>query len=231
MPSPPPAARVVMLSGANRGIGLATARALSAAGWQLSLGVRGPEHVPALSPPPLVCRYDAFEAGDAAAWLARTLSRFGRLDGLVNNAGVLAPLPLGSDDDAALRRMLEVNALAPWRLTGLALPELARTGGRVVDIVSVSGLRATTPEEGGYCVSKFAAMGVSRVAHQAGLACGVGVTALCPGWVATEMSGASVDEGALSPEEVARAVRYILESPASVDMPELILNDRSCPPR
>ena len=81
--------RVVMVSGANRGIGRAIAEACQARGYKLSLGVRRPEAIAALAADDvLVHEYDAERPETATAWTQATLARFGRLDGLVNNAGV-----------------------------------------------------------------------------------------------------------------------------------------------
>lgn len=213
-----------MISGANRGIGAAIAHALAESGWRLSLGMRCPQ---ASDRRRLVERYDAREPATAERWLAATVRAFGRLDALVNNAGVLIPHPLTAPDTEPVLDMLRVNALGPWRLTSLALPHLARTGGRIVDIASISGLRATVPAEAGYCVSKFAMMGLSAVAAQAARPLGVGVTAVCPGWVDTDMARSLpgvTPEGALDPAVVARAVRDVLQQPSGVDIPRIILD-------
>lgn len=218
--------KVVMVSGANRGIGLAIARRLRAEGWLLSLGVRAPAALPEDLGGALVCRYEARDAATARAWLAATLEGLGRLDALVNNAGVLQPL--GCDDqsdDGGLAEMLAVNCAAPFLLSRLTLPALRAAQGRIVHIVSISGTKATSPEEAGYCVSKFAAMGVSAVTHAAGRPLGVGVTAICPGWVDTRMGPPERAAGILQPEDVADAVAWVLGLPPRVDVPQIILND------
>src|ERR1051325_1521943 len=96
--------RVAMISGANRGIGLAIARELKAAGLALSLGIRRPDDFTdalAESADVLVHRYDAHEREAAKAWVDATIARFGRLDVLVNNAGIARRVGLeeGSEDD------------------------------------------------------------------------------------------------------------------------------------
>src|SRR5579863_6268919 len=92
-----PAARVIMLSGASRGIGAAIARRLHADGFRLSLGVRRPAEVQTKfadfdAARLHVAHFDAVEPDSAGKWLEETVARFGRLDGLINNAGIIKPL-------------------------------------------------------------------------------------------------------------------------------------------
>ncbi len=157
--------KVVMISGANRGIGLAIAEAAARRGWRLSLGVRSGSKMPVKTAlgSPLVYPFEATDAEDAHRWLSATLERFGRLDALVNNAGVFHALSVWGDPrEAALDEMLEVNCKALWRLSRLALPALVARQARIVNIVSVSGKWVSEEQEAGYCISKFAAMGASE---------------------------------------------------------------------
>jgi NAD(P)-dependent dehydrogenase (short-subunit alcohol dehydrogenase family) len=93
--------RVVMLSGANRGIGRAMAGVLLAKGYRLSLGARDPQGVDLAGERVLTVAYDALDRASAGAWVEATLARFGQIDGLVNNAGALrrASVEDGSDED------------------------------------------------------------------------------------------------------------------------------------
>src|SRR5690349_12718774 len=117
--------RVVMISGGSTGIGAAIVRRLMADGFRLSLGVRRADQVRAKYAdqpiPPLVSRFDAFEPATAAAWLDATLAAFGRLDALINNAGLMKPLSFDSGDESALDDLWAVNVKAPFRLIRLAL--------------------------------------------------------------------------------------------------------------
>src|SRR5215216_4525448 len=119
--------RVAMISGASRGIGLAIARELKQAGLALSLGVRRPGEFRdplAADGEVLVHPYDAHERDAAKAWVDATIARFGRIDVLVNNAGIsrFVGLEEGSEDD--LDELLAINVKAPFRVIRAALPHL-----------------------------------------------------------------------------------------------------------
>lgn len=103
--------------------------------------------------------YDADDAANNEAWVQATVDRFGRIDGLVNNAGI---------DEDAYDRMWAVNAKAPLRMIHLALPRLKAVGsGRMINVSSLSGKRIANVGNG-YTMSKFAVMALSHGAHRAG---------------------------------------------------------------
>ena len=107
--------RVIMISGANRGIGHAVAEKLYDAGYNLSLGTRSPEkfanELNSWAPERLLLgHYDAEKKETHRQWVAETVERFGRLDGLVNNAGIMEDFSVEDGDDEALDRMWAVNA-------------------------------------------------------------------------------------------------------------------------
>src|SRR5271156_3123534 len=139
-----PEGRVVMISGASRGIGLAIAKRLHEDGYVLSLGVRRPGAGTFADFDPtrtLVHRFEAEDAITASAWVDATAARFGRIDGLVNNAGMLRPLDLRSGDESVLDEMWAVNVKAPFRLIRLALPHLEKGGtGRIINVASTDGV-------------------------------------------------------------------------------------------
>lgn len=231
----PPQGRVVMLSGASRGIGAAIAQRLHEEGYVLSLGVRRPA---ALDLPwlrddarVLVCEYDACERAAAARWTAATLERFGRLDALVNNAGTLLPMPFASGDESALDTMWEVNVKAPLRLLRATLGALRASGrGRVVNIASTDGKRFRPTDSIGYTMTKHALMALTHAARFEGYADGVRATALCPGAVDTELianlAGVTPRAERLQPDTVAQAVAFLLCLPNNAVVAELVLNTR-----
>lgn len=224
---------VAVVSGANRGIGQAVARHLREHGYRLSLGARDVAALEAAHGPAdadmLFCRFDAFDREAARTWVDTTVARFGRLDALVNNAGLDEHMTLEEDDEEALDRMLTVNVKAPLRMTRLCLPHLEATGrGRIVNIVSLAGKRVRTAFVG-YNISKFAAMGLTYTTRHVAWDKGVRVTALCPGLVRTEMS-AYVDEvkpeDKIQPETIAELVRTLIELPNNAAIAELLVNCR-----
>lgn len=218
--------RVAMISGAGRGIGAAVAERLAAEGWDLSLGLRrGAE---AGSPLGLTHRFDAREPETAAAWVEATVARFGRIDALVNNAGIMIPKSVIAAEEAELDALLEVNVKAPLRLARAAWPWLAASGrGRIVTIVSLSGKRVKTAHSGLYSVSKFAALALAHALRHAGWEAGVRSTALCPGFVATDMARDLTDKDPATmtqPEDLARIVALLLDLPNTASVAELPIN-------
>lgn len=225
--------RVVMISGANRGIGRAIAERLAAAGYRLSLGVRRPETLDsgigaATGERLLRHRYDALDPATADAWVGATIERFGRLDGLVNNAGVWESASLEEGDEAAFDRLFQVNVKGPLRLTRLALPHLKAGGsGRVVNVVSLAGKRVKG-DAAGYATSKFAALALTHATRRAGWDRGVRVCAVCPGFVATDMTRWATDqvpaEEMIQPPDLAELVATVLALPNSASVAELLVN-------
>lgn len=157
--------RVVMVSGANRGIGAAIAERLAADGHRLSLGARRLDALTASAPGVdpgriLLNSYDAVDFDSARRWVDATVDRFGGVDVLVNCAGIVDRTGLESMEEDALDEMWEVNVKGPLRLTRLALPHLRRSGsGRVVNLASMSAKRVKGDALPGYSMTKYALLG------------------------------------------------------------------------
>jgi NAD(P)-dependent dehydrogenase (short-subunit alcohol dehydrogenase family) len=225
----PPDGRVIMISGANRGIGLAIARRLHADGYGVSLGARdlaaleaataefGNERV-------LRCRFEARDRAMAGAWVAETVARLGRLDGLVNNAGVLLDFPYDEPDEDLLDEMWEVHVKAPYRLIVAALPHLRACGeGRIVNIVSNSGLRYKGGVPG-YCLTKFAAMGLTNMMRHQTWGDGIRVTGLCPGVTLTDMGRVTPGADVTTPGSLAVIVGMLISLPNNAGVAALPVN-------
>lgn len=227
-----PDGRVIMISGANRGIGLATARCLGARGYRLSLGVRRPENMPAMpdGAEVMVRHWDAERLQTSAEWVAATVQRFGRLDGVVLNAGVELGGDLETGAEEEFDRMYAVNFKGPLWLTRAALPHLRESGaGRVVNVASLAGKRVLRSRILGYSASKHAAVSLTHAVRQAGWEDGVRATSVCPGLVETRMTETTQtpdNQFKIEPETIAETVAYALSLPNSAAVAELLVNSR-----
>ena len=230
-----PDGRVVMVSGANRGIGLAIAQALYGAGYTLSLGARDTAALGGVTADwdaerVLVDRYDAEDQTSHRQWVASTARRYGRIDGLVNNAGMVVRVTVEDDKDEALDRMWAVNVKAPLSMIRTALPYLRRSGtGRVVNVASIAG-KAVYNNNVGYAMTKFAAVALSHATRHAGWDDGVRCTALCPGFVATDMT-ADVEtfphDRMMAPGDIADLALAVLALSNNASVAELVVNCRN----
>ena len=210
--------RVIMISGASRGIGRAVAVRLRESGHRLSLGLRGAGE----STGPLAAG-DAARPEDAARWVSETVERFGRPDTLINSAGILRPFHIEDSDEGPLDEMLNINLKAPMRLIRAAMPHLRRCGqGRVINLVSMSGKRIKS-QGSGYAISKFAMMALNHSIRNIGWQDGVRTTAICPGWVNTDMASVSSvkPEDMTQPEDLAELIDTLLRLPNTMAINEV----------
>ena len=228
--------RVVMVSGASRGIGAAIAQRLLDDGYRLSLGVRDvaatrktfgedPSRL-------LIGHFDALEPATAEEWVGKTMERFGNIDALVNNAGIWKQVNFETGTEQDLDDMWEVNVKAPFRLIRLVLPQLKKCGtGRIVNIASTDGIRFRDNSCSiGYTMSKHALVAMSHAARHFGYDDGVRATALCPGAVDTGMvatvPGVSPLAERLQPATVAHVVVTLLTLPNNASVAWMPLNTR-----
>jgi NAD(P)-dependent dehydrogenase (short-subunit alcohol dehydrogenase family) len=183
-------ARVAIVTGAARGIGLATARRLAAQGHSVAMIDRD---APALAEAAagveggagIVC--DVSDPAAVAAMMAEVTDRFGRLDALVNNAAVAEFAPLGQTDFEMWRRVMATNLDGVFLVSQAAAPALCASRGAIVNIASISGLRASTLRVA-YGTSKGAVIQLTRQqAAELGEA-GVRVNCVCPGPVRTKLA-------------------------------------------
>ena len=219
--------RVALVSGASRGIGRAIAERLLADGWRLSLGLRAPADGRADGDRLQILSYDAREGGEAV-WVAAALERFGRIDAIVANAGIIVPKTVIEGTDEELDAMWEVNVKAPRRLAQAAFPALAASGrGRIIIIASLSGKRVKSPASGLYAVTKHAAVALAHALRQTGFDQGIRATAICPGFVATDMARGLTTRSEAEmtrPEDIARLVAIALDLPNAASVAELAVN-------
>lgn len=222
--------RVALVSGGSRGIGAAIAATLAARGWRLSYGVRRPEALALPGAPGQAAAfpYEARQRGSEAAWAAATAERFGRIDAVIASAGIMTPRTVVEASDAELDEILEVNVKSPLRLVRSAWPWLSASGrGRVVIVVSLSGKRVKVARAGLYSVSKFAALALCHAVRHAGWEAGVRATAVCPGFVATDMAAGLSSrplDAMTQPADIAALVALLLDLPNTASIAEIPIN-------
>jgi NAD(P)-dependent dehydrogenase (short-subunit alcohol dehydrogenase family) len=226
------AARVIVVTGGNRGIGFEICRQLASRGAQVVLTARkaeaGREAVEKLAAQKLTARFHPLDvtSSESAGALRDFLDHaFGHLDVLINNAGII------SDDEASglevklstVRTTLETNTLGPLQLAQTLVPLLKRSrAGRVVNMSS--GMGSLSDMGGGYAayrISKAALNAVTGILA-AELRGAVAVNSMCPGWVRTDMGGANAERDVSQGAET--AVWLALDAPQ--DLTGKFLRDR-----
>ncbi len=226
--------KVAIVTGASRGIGAATARTFAGLGAKVVLTARSADAIDALADEirtgggAAVARAgDVTRYGDVEAVVAAATAAFGRLDVLVNNAGLIEPIArLADSEPEAWAAAFEVNAKGVYHGLRAALPVMRAQGGGVV--VNVSSGAAVNPLEGWshYCAGKAAALMLTRCADREYGEAGIRVVGLSPGTVATEMQVAIRASGInpvsqldpavhIPPEWAARAIAWLCTSAAA----------------
>jgi NAD(P)-dependent dehydrogenase (short-subunit alcohol dehydrogenase family) len=187
---------IALVTGASKGIGAACALALSRAGHRVALVARDEaalrDVAASLPGESLVVPADLLDAVATEAAFARVEEEWGPVELLVVNAGASMSAPLVRTTDEDWQRMLDLNLTAPFRCLRRALPAMTDAGfGRIVVVASTAG-RVGTPRIAAYTASKHGVLGLVRAAAAEVAKTGVTVNAVCPGYVDTPMTDASV---------------------------------------
>ena len=225
------AGKAALVTGATSGIGRATALRFAAEGARVALVGRNAEALGAARDEitrrggeAVIVRADVTVEGDARRAVAETVENFSALDVLVNAAGAIANGTIENTTEDAWDAMLNVNLRAVFRLTQLALPQLVERRGNVVNVSSVTGLRAF-PGVLAYCVSKAGLDQLTRCAALELAPKGVRVNAVNPGVVRTEIHrrGGMAEEAYRTFLEHSRATHPLGRVGEPEDVAELIL--------
>lgn len=226
-----PKGSVALISGASRGIGNHVAAELLRQGWSVSLGMRKPlmpDWAAGHEDRVQLAAYDAGDVDGEQRWVHHALDRFGRIDALVANAGIMIPKTVIEADDDDIEAMMSVNVKAPRRLAKAAWEALCATGrGRVIILASLSGKRVKSAAAGSYSLSKFAAVALAHAIRQTGFDKGVRATAVCPGFVATDMAAALTDRASdqlTQTDDLARIIAMLLSLPNEASVAEFAVN-------
>jgi NADP-dependent 3-hydroxy acid dehydrogenase YdfG len=231
--------RAVLVTGASSGIGRATALALSRAGALVAAGARRTDRLEELAEQApgdvLPLELDVTDERSVRDAVAAAVARFGRLDVLVNNAGVMLNGPVLDADTGEWRRMVATNLLGSMYAVHAALPHLLDSKGAVVQVSSTSG-RVASVVSGAYSATKFGVTAFAESLRQEVTERGVRVVVVEPGFVSTELAGHNSDPAmrelarqiaasmrTLRPEDVAEAVLYAVTQPPHVAVNEILI--------
>lgn len=239
------AAKVVVLTGASSGIGESTARYLARQGHHLYIGARRLERLTALQDELRTegCHVDAMaldvtRLDDLQRITALAQAAHGRIDVLINNAGVMPLSPLAALKVEEWNRTLDVNVRGVLHGIAAVLPVMQAQGhGHIINIASI-GAHAVSPTAAVYCASKFAVRAISDGLRQETDA--IRVTLVSPGVVESELADHITDDTAraamlefrrvaLPPQAVAQAIAYAIGQPDGVDVSEIIARPTASP--
>jgi NADP-dependent 3-hydroxy acid dehydrogenase YdfG len=236
--------RVAVVTGASSGIGAATAKALCEDGFAVVLAARREERINELCSEftdaggrALAVATDVAEEKQCHALLDAAKSEFGRVDVLVNNAGVMLLGPIQGADTEEWRRMVEVNLLGLMYCSQAAMPVMQENGGGfIVNVSSVAG-RTARLGSGVYNATKWGVVAFSESLRQEALGSNIRVAVVEPGFVETELQGHNTHpmvidaiekmreriERPLQSEDIARTIAFLVSQPDNVLISEVMV--------
>jgi NADP-dependent 3-hydroxy acid dehydrogenase YdfG len=237
--------KVVLITGASSGIGEAAARLIAAKGAHVVLGARRTERLEQLvseihaeGGSASACALDVTDLQSMQAFVAFAKAQHGKIDVIINNAGVMPLSPLSSLKVNEWNQMLDVNVRGVLHGIAAVLPDMEAQGhGQVINISSIGGL-AVSPTAAVYCATKFAVRAISDGLRQE--TDKIRVTVVCPGVVESELADSISDEVAreamrnfrrvaIGPDAIARALAYAIEQPDDVDVSEIVVRPTASP--
>ncbi|GHC65954.1 SDR family oxidoreductase [Limoniibacter endophyticus] len=234
-----PLDKVVLITGASSGIGSGIARELAKAGCTLMLGARRTDRLDILATEIRAAggtvefrKLDVVDPDDVIAFAEAARNIFGRIDVIINNAGIMPLSLMASLKVDEWHRMINVNINGVLHGIAAVLPEMiARGSGHIVNIASIGAL-SVSPTAAVYCATKYAVRAISDGLRQENQ--DIRVTCIHPGVVESELASTITDPVAaeamtsyraiaLQPDAIGRAVRYALEQPDDVDVSEIVV--------
>jgi NADP-dependent 3-hydroxy acid dehydrogenase YdfG len=233
------ASKIVLITGASSGIGEATARLLAESGATVLLGARRTERLERIVADIVSAggiaearEVDVTRREDVEVFAAHALARFGRIDVIVNNAGVMPLSPMASLKVDEWNQMIDVNIRGVLHGIAAVLPTMQAQGsGHVVNIASI-GAHAVSPTAAIYCATKYAVWAISEGLRQEHS--DIRVTTISPGVTESELADTISDEKgrdemkefrkvAISASAIARAIRFAISQPEDVDTSEIVI--------
>ena len=228
--------RAALVTGGSSGIGLAIARALGQDGYGITLSARRPEKLEAAAQGLRDAGLDVLAVpanitaeGQIKDVVAAHRERFGRMDVLVNNAGIGIGAAVADTETKKLDLQLDVNLRAVYLMARECIPMLKVAGAEhgkalIANTASIAGKRGQGWLSA-YSATKFGVVGLSQGMHKELSRDGIQVTALCPGFVATAMTdwieGQVPKEEMIQPEDIAESIRFLLKTSPHCVVPEI----------
>lgn len=231
--------KVVLITGASRGIGRATARKLAENGAHIAMGATGGDGLEKLEndlkqrgAEVLSARCDVSILSDCKNLVQKTLDRFGRIDVLVNNAGIGFSGKIVNSEPEQIEQMVRVNFLGVYYMTRMVLPSMVtRQAGDIVNLGSIAAIKYS-PEFAVYSATKFAVRAFSEALRNEVQGDNVRVTLVHPGVTETSFFDTFASEGSpiplktgeiMKPEDIAAGILFALTRPPGVALNELTL--------
>ncbi|GLK87846.1 SDR family oxidoreductase [Pseudomonas turukhanskensis] len=233
--------KVVVITGASSGLGEATARHLAALGASVVLGARRKDRldtlvseITAAGGKAVAYTTDITQRSEVEALIQGAVDSFGRVDVLINNAGLMSIAPMSETKVDEWDRMIDINIKGLLYGVAAALPRFeAQNSGHFINVASIAGVKVFSPGGTVYSGTKFAVRAISDgLRHEVGGA--IRTTVISPGAVDTELKHGSSHPAssenlnefykmAIPAESVARAIAFAIEQPADVDISEILL--------
>jgi NADP-dependent 3-hydroxy acid dehydrogenase YdfG len=237
--------KIILITGASRGIGEATAKLLAKGGAAVVLGARRTDRldrlvteIEAAGGEARARALDITSREDTKAFVDAARAEFGRVDVIVNNAGVMPLSPMASLKVDEWDRMIDVNIRGVLHGIAAVLPIMNDQGsGQIINVSSIGG-HTVSPTAAVYCATKFAVWAISDGLRQENDR--IRVTVISPGVVETELADSISDQKgreemkafrriAIPPDAIARAIAFAIEQPEDVDVSELIVRPTASP--
>lgn len=238
-------AKVIAITGASSGIGAATAELLAERGAQVVIGARRGDRLEALAAKiraaggtVLVQPVDVTDQDSVDQFIHAAITRFGRIDVLVNNAGLMPLSPLAALKLDEWNRMIDVNIRGVLHGIAAVLPVMQAQGsGQVINISSIGG-HAVYPTAAVYCATKYAVLAISEGLRQENDK--IRVTVISPGVTESDLADTITDAGAkammedfrkiaLPARAIAEAIAFAVDQPSGVDVSEIIVRPTASP--
>ncbi|MFC3215713.1 SDR family oxidoreductase [Novosphingobium panipatense] len=239
------AGKIVLITGASSGIGEATARLLASDGAKVVLGARRTdrldrlvEEIRAQGGVAEAIKLDVTDRASTESFANAALDTHGRIDVIVNDAGVMPLSPMASLKVDEWDRMVDVNIKGVLYGIAAVLPIMnAQESGHIINVASIGGL-TVTPTAAVYCATKFAVRAISEGLRQENDK--IRVTIVSPGVVESELAESISDEKgreemkafraiALKPEAIARSIQFAISQPDDVDTTEMVVRPTAAP--